>query len=506
MHGLYVRRMIPEPGDPDYDVLVAKTFHKQTNEELIDKEVKQMEANDQAIQTILVGLLEDIYVAFDSCETAHDIWFTSNDGESIESYYHRFSKLMNDLKRNKHFPKKIASGLARTYDPLALVANSNNPYDYPVFHQDHPSQITYMKQQIPNNNHIPQPSFNQNYMLKLMINPEDISDPTTVMNMALVLIAKAFKLNYSTPTNNNQKITSNPRNMQIAQPVQDVGNQNANQNGNGNVVAAWAEGNDNEYNRNQVWCYNCRGMGHLARNCTVRPWIRDVAYLQTQLLIAQKEEAGIQLQAEEFDLMDVVGDIDEIEEVNANCILIVNLQQASTSGTKTDKVPVYDKDGSAKVHHFENCFDNDIFNMFTQEEDSAKTITTLKEEIANLNNQLSKEKSSVSFLQEEKKRLKSNFKTREDELLDKKIQLEQKIKELDNILVKTGQSIQTMHMLLPKPDSFYHTEQKMALGYQNPFYLKQAQQKLQSLYNGKVLLENHDPPVVYDSEETLQLA
>ncbi|GKC73447.1 hypothetical protein Tco_1119330, partial [Tanacetum coccineum] len=46
----------------------------------------------------------------------------------------------------------------------------------------------------------------------------------------------------------------------------------------------------------------------------------------------------------------------------------------------------------------------------------------------------------------------------------------------------------------------------MALGYQNPFYLKQAQQKQQSLYDGKILLENHDPPVVYDSEETLQLA
>ncbi|GJU71700.1 hypothetical protein Tco_1263105 [Tanacetum coccineum] len=74
MHGLYVRRMILEPGDTDYDVPVAKTFHKQTNEELIDKEVKQMEANDQAIQTILMGLFEDIYVAFDSCETAQDIW------------------------------------------------------------------------------------------------------------------------------------------------------------------------------------------------------------------------------------------------------------------------------------------------------------------------------------------------------------------------------------------------------------------------------------------------
>nr|GEU99054.1 Gag-Pol polyprotein [Tanacetum cinerariifolium] len=46
----------------------------------------------------------------------------------------------------------------------------------------------------------------------------------------------------------------------------------------------------------------------------------------------------------------------------------------------------------------------------------------------------------------------------------------------------------------------------MALGYQNPFYLKQAQKKQQCLYDGKVLLEKHDPPIVHDSEETLQLA
>nr|GEZ90225.1 Gag-Pol polyprotein [Tanacetum cinerariifolium] len=46
----------------------------------------------------------------------------------------------------------------------------------------------------------------------------------------------------------------------------------------------------------------------------------------------------------------------------------------------------------------------------------------------------------------------------------------------------------------------------MALGYRNPFYLKQAQKKQQSLYDGKVLLEKHDPPVVHDSEETLKLA
>nr|GEZ44171.1 hypothetical protein [Tanacetum cinerariifolium] len=195
-----------------------------------------------------------------------------------------------------------------------------------------------------------------------MPNPEDITDPTTAMNMALALIAKAFKLNYSTPTNNNQRISSNPRNRQIAQP----GNGNQNQIGNGNLVAARAEGNVAGQNRNQITCYNCRGVGHYARNCTVRPRRRDAAYLQTQLLIDQKEKAGIQLQAEEYDLMATAADLDEIEKVNANCILMANLQQASTSGTQTDSAPVYDTDGSAEVH--ENCDDNEIFNMFTQEE------------------------------------------------------------------------------------------------------------------------------------------
>ncbi|GKF50785.1 gag-pol polyprotein, partial [Tanacetum coccineum] len=147
--------------------------------------------------------------------------------------------------------------------------------------------------------------------------------------------------------------------------------------------AARAEGTSYGYNDNQIRCYNCRGLGHYARkctvsncrglghyarNCTVRPRRRDAAYLQTQLLIAQKEEAKIQLQAEEYDLMSVAADIDEIEEVNANCILMANLQQASTSGIQTGKAPIYDSDGSAEVHCDNGYNNDDIFNMFIQED------------------------------------------------------------------------------------------------------------------------------------------
>ncbi|GJZ93057.1 ribonuclease H-like domain-containing protein [Tanacetum coccineum] len=125
-----------------------------------------------------------------------------------------------------------------------------------------------------------------------LLNPEDISDPTTTMNMALILMAKAFKLNYYTPTN-NQRTSSNPHNRQIAQPginirqerqIQLVGglsNQNVNQTGNGNVVVARAGVNGNGNNGNKIRCYNYRGLGHYARNCTVRPRRRDAAYLQT---------------------------------------------------------------------------------------------------------------------------------------------------------------------------------------------------------------------------------
>nr|GFB07572.1 hypothetical protein [Tanacetum cinerariifolium] len=120
-----------------------------------------------------------------------------------------------------------------------------------------------------------------------------------------------------------------------------------------------------------------RGVGHYARNCTVRPKRRDATCLQTQLLIAQKEEVGIQLQAEEYDLMAAAAYLDEIKEVNANCILMADLQQASTSGTQTDRAPVYDTDRSAEVH--ENCDDNETFNMFTQDEQYTKLLEPIPE-------------------------------------------------------------------------------------------------------------------------------
>nr|GFD17731.1 hypothetical protein [Tanacetum cinerariifolium] len=88
---------------------------------------------------------------------------------------------------------------------------------------------------------------------------------------------------------------------------------------NDNLVAARAEGITAGQNANQIRCYNCMGLGHYARNCT----------------------------------------------------------QASSSGTQTDCAPVYDSDGSAEVH--ESYDNNEIFNMFAQEEQYTELLKPIPE-------------------------------------------------------------------------------------------------------------------------------
>nr|GEX44262.1 hypothetical protein [Tanacetum cinerariifolium] len=158
-----------------------------------------------------------------------------------------------------------------------------------------------------------------NYMQQQIQNPKDSSNCTIAMNMTLDLLAKAFKVN-TIPSNNNQRSSLIPRNCQISQSglntsqdikmkmvddndgdqvrynavrndrnevwqnvvqnlsIQIVENMNglsvvleiANQYGNRNVVTTLAEGYGNVINGNHIRCYNFRGEGHYASNCTVK--------------------------------------------------------------------------------------------------------------------------------------------------------------------------------------------------------------------------------------------
>ncbi|GJZ18955.1 hypothetical protein Tco_0555545 [Tanacetum coccineum] len=123
------------------------------------QELKQVEVNDQAIQTILIGLPEYIYDVVDIYETAQEIgscvqqmmkgsdigaqekksklfneWerFTSIDGESIESYYHRTDKSKITRKQSKaskhgHENQKSTKRSQRSKAEARKVKPQSNP-------------------------------------------------------------------------------------------------------------------------------------------------------------------------------------------------------------------------------------------------------------------------------------------------------------------------------------------------------------------------------------------
>ncbi|GKE98968.1 hypothetical protein Tco_0022319 [Tanacetum coccineum] len=59
--------------------------------------------------------------------------------------------------------------------------------------------------------------------------------------------------------------------------------------------------------------------------------------------------------------------------------------------------------------------------------------------------------------------------------------------------------------MLTKPQFFYDSTTKQALGFQNPFYLKKAQQLKPKLYVGDIIVQTN-PIEIPSSEETLALA
>nr|GEZ06278.1 hypothetical protein [Tanacetum cinerariifolium] len=124
-------------------------------------------------------------------------------------------------------------------------------------------------------------------------------------------------------------------------------------------------------------------------------------------------------------------------------------------------------------------------------------------EINNLKHILSKHLKEMESLEQKFTLLKNDFLKEESRNIDKELAFEKQVKELNNIVFKRNQSAQTVHMLT-KPQFFYDNSTQQALGFQNPCYLKKAQQLEPKLYDGSVI-QKADAIVIRDSEETLML-
>ncbi|GJR50125.1 retrovirus-related pol polyprotein from transposon TNT 1-94 [Tanacetum coccineum] len=186
--------------------------------------------------------------------------------------------------------------------------------------------------------------------------------------------------------------------------------------------------------------------------------------------------------------------IEQLKTQVVNCTKI-NLDNKSVNDTLTAELERY-KEQVKVLKEGQNV---DLRSNDNVSDSSAQSV-----EIDRLKQTLSEHLKEKESLMQTVTLLKNDFKKEESRNIDREIALEKRIKQLDNIVFKRDQSAQTVHMLT-KPQFFYDHTTKQALGFQNPFYLKKAQQLEPKLYDGNVI-EKTNAIVIPDSEETLMLA
>ncbi|GJZ56459.1 retrovirus-related pol polyprotein from transposon TNT 1-94 [Tanacetum coccineum] len=367
-------------------------------------------------------------------------------------------------------------------------------------------------------------------------------DPIDAINKMMSFLSVVVTSRYPS-TNNQLRNSSSPRQQVtihdgrvIVQPLQ--GRQNSYVAGtSGTRANTFRTGGNYSGQQRAVKCFNCQWEGHMARQYPKPKRKRDATWFRDKVLLVEAQGNSKVLNEEELEFLANPG----IAE--AKVVLMANL--SSYGSDFLSEVPISDNTNNDILNQivqdinssaqqdalilsvFEqlsnqvtNCNKVNNDNLIANESLSAelkryKELVKLLEERQNVDLDFEKEinylKQTISEQSQENELLTKTFnvfrnesKEKEAKNIDTEIALEKKVKELDNIVCKMGQSAQIVHMLT-KPQVFYDNNLKQALGFQNPFYLKKSQQIRPMLYDGNVIAKETNVISIVDFEETLML-
>nr|GEV63977.1 hypothetical protein [Tanacetum cinerariifolium] len=282
------------------------------------------------------------------------------------------------------------------------------------------------------------------------------------------------------PTNNQLRNSSNPRQQATidngrvtVQPIQ--GRHTSLAAGTSRTYTSGASENNSKKQRTVV-CYNYKGEDQ---------WIAEAQ--TTQNVITHNAA----YQADDLDAYD--SDCDEIN--TAKVALMTNLSH-------------YGSDNLAEVYNQANVTHNLInqavqaMSLFEQSNivNQSETEITSDSNIILYSQYVSESQQTVVQ--------NSNFPAQQDALILSVIeQLKTQVVNCTKINLdnKSGNETLTAELERYKDQIFYDHTTKHALGFQNPFYLKKAQQLEPKLYDGNVI-QKTNAIVISDSDETLMLA
>ncbi|GJS08833.1 gag-pol polyprotein [Tanacetum coccineum] len=303
----------------------TKAPRLQKEEDLRGDDLKHCEAEIEAMNLILISILNDIYNSVDACKTVKAMWqrvkrlmrgtvqnkvdretpfnnefdqFVAEPGEALVSVYNfRLAKRLTEDSYNDLFDylqqfKKLVNALRaekveKSHDPLALVAHTGlSSRTTTPYYVTHPASVV---------------DYDDDYQGDVTQNNSE--DPLT---SAMNLLDQAITERFSNPTNNQEIIEGN--NVQ-----NNVGNIQRTLRTTSSGTAA------------NVQCYNCSEKGHYASNYP-KPRVRDLKYFMEQMFLAKQDEAGVILTDEhnDFHFADA-SQMEEIKELSANICLMARI-------------------------------------------------------------------------------------------------------------------------------------------------------------------------------------
>ncbi|GJS99196.1 retrovirus-related pol polyprotein from transposon TNT 1-94 [Tanacetum coccineum] len=337
------------------------------------------ESEKEAIFLLLTGIGDEIYSTVDACNTANEMWiaierlqqgeslnvqdvktnlfwefgkFTSQDGESMESYYSRFYKLMNELTRNNlqvttmqvnvQFLQQLQPEWSRFVTISGKQKNRPRLISQMIDILEAVSTGRYLLHSTKNlkdqmQHHLPQEKaqrtrkWQRNWHSLPKVFQEALQTyPTTTSKTS----NSKNKTEDTTPRYNNDNQSrqfGNQRTMTVAGARETVGSQVVQQTG--------------------IQCFNCKGYGHYAKECRKPKRVKDYAYHKEKMMMCKQAEQGVPLQADWLE--DTDEEIDE-QELEAHYSYMAKIQDVSPEGTSSTGQPLE----QVQNHNESNVYDN----------------------------------------------------------------------------------------------------------------------------------------------------
>nr|GEW04278.1 hypothetical protein [Tanacetum cinerariifolium] len=404
----------------------------------------QLNAEAEVVQIILTWIDNDIYSTVDACPNACEMWkaierlkqewqrFVTLVKQSQELKTVLYHKLYDILKQHQNEVNEIrAERIARTANPLALVAQQQ-----PVYHpQNHPTHYTH------NTSTRSQQAATKNRGKAIVNSPQPIYDQEPSM---------------------------------VAEEDETIGN----------VAVARETVGSTVVQKSGIQCYNCKEFRHVAKECQKPKRVKDAAYHREKMLLYQDLEAHYmymaQLQEVSPDATDSgpIFDVEPLQKVSTDDyynVFSIESEHSEQSKYVHDTYPIRLDEHNMIIDSLEMSYDREQIDQNDDDNDLANERELLASLIEKLKCEIDDSKNRKKNLETSNKKEAQIklYKTREDKELDKVIALENKVKALDNIVYKTGQSVQTMNML----------NNKCQTSFAKPEFLKKAQRVNPRLYD-----------------------